>query len=68
VVREDRDMTKKHFVAIANMLKYHKESMPSNVHGLLIEGMADICQNCNTDFDRERFFKASGYYDERTSR
>ena len=60
-------MTKKHFIEIANLLMYLKCSMPSNTHGLLVEGMEEICAKSNVNFDREKFLNASGYYNERTS-
>jgi hypothetical protein len=61
-------MTKKHFIEIANLLNYLKHSMPSNTHGLLVEGMEEICKGSNVNFDSEKFLNASGYYNnERTS-
>ena len=49
-------MTKKHFIALAKALKENKASKD------LIEDIMMVCHQCNSNFDRERFKDASGFY------
>ena len=47
-------MTRKHFIALAQILKEHK------ANGVLIRDMAQFCYNENSNFDRARFYEACG--------
>jgi hypothetical protein len=47
-------MTRKHFIALAQILKEHKAD------GVLIRDMAQFCYNENSNFDRARFYEACG--------
>jgi|TARA_R100000963_G_C4562436_1_gene50749 hypothetical protein len=47
-------MTRKHFKALAQILKEHKAD------GVLIRDMAQFCYNENSNFDRARFYEACG--------
>ena len=47
-------MTRKHFKALAQILKEHKAD------GVLIRDMAQFCYNNNSNFDRARFYEACG--------
>tara|TARA_R110000851_G_scaffold331692_1_gene506249 strand:+ start:402 stop:554 length:153 start_codon:yes stop_codon:yes gene_type:complete len=47
-------MTRKHFKALAQILKEHK------ANGVLIRDMAQFCYNENSNFDRARFYEACG--------
>tara|TARA_R100000479_G_scaffold174564_1_gene123070 strand:+ start:835 stop:1095 length:261 start_codon:yes stop_codon:yes gene_type:complete len=53
-------MTKKHFIALAEALK------GANASRDLIEAIMKVCRQCNSNFDREKFKQASGFYDEET--
>jgi hypothetical protein len=61
-------MTKKHFIAIANMLnEYAADSTLSTLHDQkafdkLVESMAYLFAQENPLFDSERFFSAVKYY------
>ena len=50
-------MTRKHFRALAQILKEHKAD------GVLIRDMAQFCYNNNSDFDRALFYEACGLTD-----
>lgn len=50
-------MTRKHFKALAQILKEHKAD------GVLIRDMAQFCYNENSNFDRARFYEACGLTD-----
>tara|TARA_B100000287_G_C20530040_1_gene740446 strand:- start:722 stop:874 length:153 start_codon:yes stop_codon:yes gene_type:complete len=50
-------MTRKHFEAIAHILKMHK------ANSKLIMDFANECDKHNDHFDLHRFLSASGYYD-----
>ena len=47
-------MTRKHFKALAQILKEHKAD------GVLIRDMAHFCYNQNSNFNRARFYEACG--------
>mgnify|MGYP003114368996 FL=1 len=47
-------MTRKHFIALAQILKEHKAD------GVLIRDMAQFCYNENSNFNRARFYEACG--------
>ena len=49
-------MTKKHFIALAEVLKDNKASKN------LIEDIMMVCNRYNNNFDREKFKDASGFY------
>lgn len=49
-------MTRKHFIALAEALKGAKANQD------LIEAIMKVCHQCNSNFDRERFKEASGFY------
>ena len=50
-------MTRKHFKALAQILKEHKAD------GVLIRDMAQFCYNNKSNFDRARFYEACGLTD-----
>ena len=50
-------MTRKHFKALAQILKEHKAD------GVLIRDMAQFCYNNNSNFDSARFYEACGLTD-----
>tara|TARA_R100001163_G_scaffold14424_1_gene13179 strand:- start:7388 stop:7540 length:153 start_codon:yes stop_codon:yes gene_type:complete len=49
-------MTKKHFIDLAIVLKENKASKE------LIEDIMLVCNKYNSNFDREKFKDASGFY------
>ena len=63
-------MTRKHFEAMAKVLLETKDEFGMTTYGYnrLVERMADICQETNEHFQRDRFYQACkhGQYDERT--
>lgn len=51
-------MTRKHFVALAAMLKRIDGKLPSGDFAALVATIADLCESQNERFDRDRFVKA----------
>jgi hypothetical protein len=53
-------MTRKHFIAIANILKaFHKSEAMGWAYNI-DEAFADLCYSENTQFNYERFYEACG--------
>jgi len=57
-------MSRKHFIALAAALKARRpviEALASRQQWRLdVEAIADVCNDSNTNFDRERFLAACG--------
>lgn len=58
-------MSRKHFQAIANELKYIKPDPDDGIHVMAqwrvtVTVMADVCSQFNSAFDRQRFLDACG--------
>ena len=47
-------LSRKHFKAMADILKEHRAD------GVLIRDMADFCYDSNSNFDRALFYEACG--------
>ena len=61
-------MSKKHFKALAEALKYEKPSVnwcPNKMAQWIndVRAIADVCASANPNFDREKFYIASGGVD-----
>jgi hypothetical protein len=54
-------MTRKHFTALAKVLKDSRTVMDFNVHDSLVRQIADICSESNAGFDYHRFYNACDY-------
>ena len=68
-------MSRKHFIAIAEKLEWItpcKVAQPTGYkHRMImwrtsVEAMAEVCQEFNGSFDRDRFYDACGYPEGRT--
>lgn len=53
-------MTRKDYIATANILKEFSVEMLSDAHRDLVDAFADLMQADNPRFDRTRFLDASG--------
>ena len=54
-------MTRKDYIAIANVIKEYKGLMADSDHHQLVWELADIFQNDNERFDQHRFMAACGH-------
>lgn len=52
--KEKANMTKKHFIALANWIKEHKQ-YANGFNDNVIESLANFCQTQNVNFNRNRF-------------
>ncbi len=55
-------LTKKHFEAVAQVLKAFPEGAPTASQAKLAEAFADMFENENPRFERGRFLKACGVW------
>lgn len=53
-------MTRKHFVALAQLVNDRKGLIPTAALESLARDLADFCQQQNSNFDRQRFLDACG--------
>ena len=53
-------MSRKHFNALAESLKWHAEKLPPDLFWDLVDDIADVCARSNGRFDRQRFRRACG--------
>ena len=55
-------LTRKHFVAVAQVLKAFPHGAPTASQAKLAEAFADMFENENPRFERGRFLKACGVW------
>ncbi len=53
-------MSRKHFIALAESLKWHADKLPEDLFWDLVDDIADVCARSNGRFDRGRFRRACG--------
>jgi len=53
-------MTRKDYIATADILNHLKDEMPKHIHFALVDAFAQMMENDNPRFDAKRFFSASG--------
>lgn len=55
-------MTRKHFQAIADVLRDAQsvDASPRAMLDIMATGLADVCREANGRFDRDRFYRACG--------
>ncbi len=60
-------MTKKHFIALARSLAYHRTQYPLALKCIdsLVEDVSVVCRQANPNFDQERFLAACDYHKDR---
>lgn len=51
-------MQRRHFEAIAEVLRYLKNELSPADHSLVVGEFADMCTRQNAHFDRDRFLRA----------
>jgi hypothetical protein len=51
-------MSKKHFIALAKALAAHRNEISDNAFKSLVDDIADVCRQTNSNFDRQRFIDA----------
>jgi len=54
-------MTRKHFEAIAKILKYNSNKTHPAVFSKMVLDFAELCANENPNFNVNKFHEASGY-------
>ena len=56
-------MSKKHFIALARSLAYHRTQYPGALKCIdsLVEDVSVVCRQSNRNFDQSRFLAASDY-------
>lgn len=54
-------MHRKHFILLASILKKYHEAEKNGWSYNIYEAIADLCESESPSFDRDRFYKASGY-------
>jgi len=55
-------MKKRELEQLADGLHCLKGTIPDEIHESTVKSWADLCEKKNPNFDRERFYKASGMY------
>lgn len=53
-------MTRKDYIATADILNHLKDEMPKHIHFALVDAFASMMESDNPRFDAKRFFEASG--------
>ena len=53
-------MTRKDYIATADILKHIKDEIPKHIHFVLVDEFAQMMEADNPRFDSKRFFAASG--------
>ena len=53
-------MTRKDYIATADILNHLKDEMPKHIHFALVDAFASMMESDNPRFDAKRFFSASG--------
>jgi hypothetical protein len=53
-------MTRKDYIATADILNHLKDEMPKHIHFALVDAFASMMESDNPRFDAKRFFTASG--------
>lgn len=57
-----KGMTKKHYVELAKGLLLLKGTISDKLHEEAVRAWADTCEKQNSNFNREKFYKAAGAY------